>query len=87
MSDSLTDLGERLLILEGCTNVCFHTQTWDVSRKGGGGGVSSKQWRISVQSSQVNIDGLYPFPPRFPSLFFSFSWLRHKDSNLRNIAC
>lgn len=23
MSDSLTDLGERLLILEGCTNVCF----------------------------------------------------------------
>lgn len=23
MSDSLTDLGERLLIIEGYTNVCF----------------------------------------------------------------
>lgn len=45
--------------------------------------VSSKQWWISVQSSQINIACLFPFPPAFPSFF---SWLRHKDSNLRNIA-
>lgn len=31
MSDSLTELGERLFILEGCSNVCF-------TRKGGKGG-------------------------------------------------
>lgn len=66
MSDSLTELGERLFILEGCSNVCFTRK----GGKGGGGQVSSKQWWISVQSSQINIACLFPFPPGFPSFFF-----------------
>lgn len=75
MSDSLTDLGERLLIPEGCSNVCF---TGKVERlKTGRRRVLLKERRISVQSSLANLNHLFLFI--FP---FFFSWHR-----LRNIAC
>lgn len=46
--------------------------------------MSSKQWRISVQSSQINLDRLFPVSSTFSLLFFLH---RHKYSNLRNTAC
>lgn len=72
MSDSLTDLGERLLILlEGCTTTCF-TQNGGTSQQVGRRRASSKRWRISVQSSPINIGCLLPFYYCF-SLFFFLS--------------
>lgn len=69
MSDSLTDLGERLLILEGYTNVCFALRVL----KGG---------LKTVVDICTKFTGIYR--PLFSHLF---SWFRHKDSNLRIIAC
>lgn len=48
----------------GMYKCLFYIKRWDVLRRGRRK-VSSKHCRISVQSSQINIDGLFPFPPFF----------------------
>lgn len=64
----LTDLGERLPILEGCTNVCFTIRRRDVRGRSEEEQGSSQHWETSAQSSRINIDDLFPFPP---SVFLS----------------
>lgn len=52
----------------GIYKCLFYTRKGDLRQ--GRRRVSSKQWRISVQSSQINIDRLFPFSPLFSLCFF-----------------
>lgn len=71
MSDSLTELGERLFILEGCSNVCF-------TRKGGkGGGASVFKTVVDICTKFTDKYSLpFPISTRFSLLFFLGSGTR-----------
>lgn len=74
---TLTDLGERLLILGGCTNVFLHKR-WDVFTWGWGGVIKTLE-DICTKVADKN-------RPPF-NISALFSWLWRKDSNLRNTVC
>lgn len=79
---TLTDLGERLLIPEGCTSVLLYNQKEGCFFRGAREPErSSQHCRMSVRSSRINIDSLFPLisPP-----FCLGTGLRSR--NLRNIA-
>lgn len=83
----LTDLGERWLILQGCTNdkCLFYKKRWGILRRREEAGVFKTVEDICTKFTD---NFRLPFPI-FPHVFFCFCffWLRHKGYNLRNTAC